>query len=344
MQYQKKAVILRSNFTKSMSLAERIRNLFTRDSHNILRRRGLSYVPTIEITRHRFGETIFLNAAQLLTDIYAELFWETSKTGKAVAWKVWADTYGQRDLLRLYRDGFVVVGYTAGDKEGRGWSFYDLPDTAYEKDTIGDDVVIRCHNKDQEFYVIQSPTFIQTGLSDYYWCRPFIKLADAALNGATTTSERLGGYVVLSPKTNEFGGVITEQERDDIEKEIEEDYGMLSKQKQLMLLSRPMDAQIVSLANVDIRMQEKVKAAACGIADRLKIPANQIAFIDAQSSKSLANGTELREGDLAKYRTFRRLIDATLYKMAHDLGIFVNYRLENEPLTVQGQQIEQNNE
>lgn len=323
-----------------MKLAQRIRNLFSDRQNNIIRRRGLTYIPTLELSSHKFGETLFLNAAQLVTDIYAELYWETSKTDKAAAWRAWADDYGQRNLLRLYRDGYIVVGYTSGE-DGTGWTFYDLPDTAYSKETVGNDTIIVCHNKEQRFIVVQSPTFMQTGESDWYWCKPFVKLADAALNGATTTSERLGAYVVLSPESDNFGGVITDTEREELEKELQAEYGALSKQKQMMLLSRPMKSQIVSLANVDMRMQEKVKAAVCGIADRLKVPANQIAFIDAQSSKSLANGTELREGDLAKYRTFRRLVDATLYKMAHDLGIFVNYRLENEPLTTQGQKIEQ---
>lgn len=324
-----------------MRITEQIRNWFARDKHNVLRHRGLTYVPAIELTQHRFGEALFLNAVQLLTDLYAELYWETSNTKKAVAWRAWVETYGQRNLLRLLRDGYIVVGYTPSDENGQDWAFYDLPDTAYSRQSVGDDVVIMCNNREQQFYVLQSPTYLQTCVSDFYWCKPFIKLADAALNGATTTSERLGAYVVMSPETNEFGGVITDKERDDLEKEMEKEYGALSKQKQLLLLSRPMKSQIVSLANVDLRMSEKVKAAVCGIADRLKIPANQIAFIDAQSSRSLANGTELREGDLSKYRTFRRLIDATYYRMAKDFGLFVNYRLENEPLTTQGQKIEQ---
>jgi hypothetical protein len=102
-----------------------------------------------------------------------------------------------------------------------------------------------------------------------------------------------------------------------------------------------MDTEVVSLANVDIRMNDKARLAILAIADRLKVPANQIGIIDANSSKTLSNGTELREGDLAKYRSFRRLLNATFYDMATELGMQVNYTLENEPKTVQGQTIEQ---
>lgn len=324
-----------------MNFLQKILNSFGGKSA-VIRRYGVTYTPSIELSRYRFGETLFLNCAQLLTDIYAELYWETSNNAKALAWRAWVNDYGQRNLLRLLRhDGYIVVGYDESEIDGSLWRFYDLPETAYEKENRGGDIVIRCHNELQRFYVLQSPTFAQTGESDYYWCKPFIKLADAALNGATTTSERLGAYVVLSPESGEFGGVLIPEEKEELEKEMEKEYGALSKQKQLMLLPRPMRSQVVSLAGVDLRMQEKIKAAVLGIADRLKIPANQVAFIDSSNSKSLSNGTELREGDMAKYRSFRRLIDATYYKMARDLGLFVNYRLENEPMSVQGQKIEQ---
>jgi hypothetical protein len=61
------------------------------------------------------------------------------------------------------------------------------------------------------------------------------------------------------------------------------------------------------------------------------VPANQVGIIDANSSKSFANGSELREGDITKYRNFRRLLSFTFYQMAEDLGLQVDYIIENEP-------------
>ena len=75
------------------------------------------------------------------------------------------------------------------------------------------------------------------------------------------------------------------------------------------------------------------------ICDRIKVPANQVALINASSGFS--NGTELREGEIAKYRSFRRFLNATLYDFAAEIGLQVDYTIENEPLTNQGQQIEQ---
>lgn len=323
-----------------MTFIEKIKDLFTKQQkRGVLRYGGNMYMPDCGITQYRFGETLFLNGVQLLSDLYSELYWETSRTEKATAWRRWVSDTGQRNILRLFRDGYIVVGYK--EDASIGWGFYDMPSSEYTVTKEGGDLIVRCQKETQYFYVLLSPTYSQTGYSDYYWCKPFIKLADAALNSACTTSERLGAYIVLSPETNDFGGTLTDAEKDAVEVELEKEYGALSKQKQVMLLSRTMRSQVVNLAGVDLRMQEKVKSAILGMADRLKIPANQIAFIDSTSSKTLANGGELREGDMAKYRTFRRLMDATYYKMAHDLGIFADYRLENEPLSIQGQKIEQ---
>ena len=80
----------------------------------------------------------------------------------------------------------------------------------------------------------------------------------------------------------------------EIEKDMQEDYGALSRQSNMMLLPREMSFQVINLAGLDLKMQDKVKAAILAIVDRIKIPANQVAYIDAQSSKALANGSEIR--------------------------------------------------
>ena len=328
-----------------MKLQDRIKAFFgVADNHTLrVNTMGGLYMP--ELTCHAFGETIFLNIAQILTDIYAELIWQGVDTAKYRAWSNWANRNGQRILLQLMRgNGYVVVGYesraTLDGKED--WVFYELPTTEYMVLTDNERTYVKCNNPEQRFYVLKSPTFEQTGASDHTLCKGYIAMLDAVLNGATTTAERLGAYVVMTPKADNFGGVMLKEDKDQLEKELAQEYGMLKKQKQIMLLNRPMDSQVVSLAGVDLRMNDKARIAILAIADRLKVPANQIAIIDANSSKALSNGTELREGDTAKYRSFRRLIDATLFDMATELGLQVDYTLENEPKTVQGQTIESN--
>ena len=111
-----------------------------------------------------------------------------------------------------------------------------------------------------------------------------------------------------------------------------EDYGALSKQSNLMLLPREMSWQVINLAGLDLKMAEKVKTAILAIVDRIKIPANQVAIIDAQSSKQLANGGEIREGDKLKYKTFRRLFERTWVDMATYYGLKISYAIDGEPI------------
>ena len=118
----------------------------------------------------------------------------------------------------------------------------------------------------------------------------------------------------------------------DMEKEMREDYGALSKQSNLMLLPREMSWQVINLAGLDLKMAEKVKTAILAIVDRIKIPANQVAIIDAQSSKQLANGSEIREGDKLKYKTFRRLFERTWVDMATYYGLKISYAIDGEPI------------
>lgn len=321
-----------------------IRNFIGNKNH-ILRQVGGGYIPDWSITTHRFGETVYLNAVELVTDIYAEVIWTSVDTPKFRAWRDWVNRNGQRILVQLQRGkGYAVIGYSLiPQADGTTtYSFYELGENKYRTRTVGDKEVVECLDEGQLFYVLREPTFEATGKGSHEWCEPYIKMLDAVLNGSTTIAERLGAYVVMSPKTDNFGGILTESDKKDIEEVLQKEYGMLSRQKQIMLLNRPMDAQVVSLAAVDVKMKDKANLAILAIADRLKVPANQLAIIDGGQAKAFANGSEYREGDIAKYRTFRRLLNATFYDMATELGMQVNYTIENEPKTVQNQTIENN--
>ena len=68
------------------------------------------------------------------------------------------------------------------------------------------------------------------------------------------------------------------------------------------------------------------------IADSIKVPANQIAIIDSDNSRSLSNGSELRVGDAQKYKSFRRFLNATFWLFAKDLGLGdIDYVIAGEP-------------
>ena len=129
-----------------------------------------------------------------------------------------------------------------------------------------------------------------------------------------------------------FTTTLKDNEKKDLEKQMRDDYGALDRQSNIMLLPREMNFQTINLAGLDLRMAEKVKTAILAIVDRIKIPANQVAIIDAQSNKSLANGGEIREGDKLKYKSFRRLFERTIVEMATYYGLRIDYKINGEPI------------
>jgi hypothetical protein len=205
----------------------------------------------------------------------------------------------------------------------------------YTKASTDRVIIAEPNNPIVKTYVMKSATFATYGLSDRSICRGFLKFLDDVLNGSATVSKRLGAVVVASPKnlTNApTATVLTDEQKKKIEEDMRKDYGALSNQSNIMLLPREMNWQVINLAGLELRMQEKVKTAILAIVDRIKIPANQVAIIDAQSSKQLANGSEIREGDKLKYKSFRRLFERTFADMARYYGLQIDYKINGEPV------------
>jgi hypothetical protein len=99
-----------------------------------------------------------------------------------------------------------------------------------------------------------------------------------------------------------------------------------------------MHFQVIGMDGVDRKLTEKVRACVLAICDRVKVPANQVAIIDANSSKTLSNGTELREGDYNKYQSFERLLNHTFVRLAEEMGMDVDYTIYNKPERNNGNQ------
>ena len=283
--------------------------------------------------RYSFATLIWYNICDLLTDIIEDV--QISGTNgtqiaQVAAFKAFVYAWGKSILQKLFDDGFVVIAY-----ERTFLRFWILDATEYRRKTEDGVTIIEPKDDTLDVYVMKSATFVMYDKSDKDMCRGFLAFLDDVLNGSATVSKRLGAVVVASPKnlTNApTATVLTEEQKKKLEKDMRDDYGALSSQSNIMLLPREMSWQTINLAGLDLRMQEKVKTAILAIVDRIKIPANQVAIIDAQSNKSLANGGEIREGDKLKYKTFRRLFERTFADMARFYGLQIEYVIDGEPI------------
>lgn len=289
--------------------------------------------------RMQFARVIFYNICNLLTDIANEVVFTRVAGDKDLfaGFNAFFNTWGQYVLNKLFVDGYCVIGI-------RGSFMWIMQPTEYTQLTAEGKIKIIPRADDVNVYVMKSQTWVMKQQSDEQLLQAWLRYLDNVLNSSNTISSRLGSMVIMSPQNAPSAptvAALTKEQRDELENNLSNDYGSLDRQKQVMLLTRPVNTQVVNLAGLDQKTSDKVRLAILAICDRIKVPANQVAIIDANSSKSLSNGTELREGDLTKYRSFRRLLNATFWQMAENLGLQVDYNIENEPKTTQGQEIEQ---
>lgn len=315
------------NFAAVMKIIDRIRTIFRRSE--ILHVGGFDWCG---IGRYPFGETIFRNVVELLTDLCNDVTWANVGGGGNVIFaefKTFFERYAQQILWHYYKEGYVVIGVHES-----GTLFKIMRQSEYVKVSQGDITAVESLNRSWRAYVMVSDTYRDEGLSDYALCRPFVKFLDNLMNASNTSAEKMGTFVVATPETpNGYPTpvVFTEEQKKQLETDIADEYGGLSKQRHIMILPRGMRFQVVSMEGVDRKLQEKVRLCVLAICDRLKVPANQVAIIDANSSKTLANGSELREGDFNKYQSFERLLQKTFVRFANEVGLKVDYTIYNKP-------------
>lgn len=330
---------------ENMKILDEIKRRFFRSGEVISWRGGRPWFDNWGFCKHKFAEVIWYNICDILTDLIEDVKLQNeaatdTNLQKYVAFKVFVYAHGKQVLQRLFDEGYVVIGYNKKVNV-----FWQMREREYTKMTEDDTMIVKPKNEeDVRAYVMKSSTFLTYAKSDRAICKGFLDFLDDVLNASATVSKRLGAVVVASPKNLNnapTATVLTEEQKKKLEEEMRRDYGALSNQSNLMLLPREMSWQVINLAGMELRMQEKVKTAILAIVDRIKIPANQVAIIDAQGSKQLANGSEIREGDKLKYKTFRRLFERTFVDMAREYGIRISYQIDGEPIGDSSQVIAQ---
>lgn len=291
-----------------------------------------------DICNYNFATLLWYNICDLLTDLIEDVR-IVDKTNapsfsdngqKFAAFRSFVYAWGKMILQMLYDDGYVVIGY-----DETTFRFWVLKSDEYRENHDGDVTYIETKDPNVKSYVMKSASFLIYNKSDKELCNSWLDFLNDVLNGSATVSKRLGAVVIASPKnpTDAPAAVVLQKEqKEELEKQMREDYGALSNQSNIMLLPREMSWQTINLAGLDLKMQEKVKISILAIVDRIKIPANQVAIIDAQSSKQLANGSEIREGDKLKYKSFRRLFERTFADMAREYGLRIDYIIDGEPI------------
>lgn len=278
--------------------------------------------------RQAFGRCIWANVVEMITRLCNDVTFVNVGGGDVLLFADFVRFFneqGERLMLKVYNEGFAVVGRNE-------YGFTILDSDKYSKVSDGGEVYLLPNDKDDRIYLLTSSTFEAFGVSDRVLCKPYIEYLDNALNASNTCSARLGALVIASPQSGgPVAAVLPDEQKKKLEEQISKEYGALKKQRQIMLLPRSMDVKTINLAGIDMRTTEKVKTACLVIADRMQVPANQIALIEGTSGKGLTNGGELQQGDFMRYATFERMLNRTFVRLATDVGLRVDYTIYNKP-------------
>ena len=316
-----------------------INSTFSRVRNYFLSLRPLDYIPVrkneqsydINIGSLDFATIVFEDICDILVDLVSDTTLEL-KSGNPQTFKAFDKFFnrdGKRTMVEIFKYGYIVIGYL-------NQSFELLDSDDYYKTTDGKRIVFkhRDPNWGGDIIVFEGEHHRIYKKSHEEKLKPFLELLNNVLNASNTITKKLGVSIFATPRT--VSGMNTVQkllpkEVEQLEKSTEKNYGALDTQKIIHFLSDDLRIQVINLAGENVGLQEKLRIAVLAIADKIKIPANQVSLIDANTSKAFANGSEIMEGDFQKYQSFERLLTSTFVELAKMLQIDITYSIYNKP-------------
>lgn len=299
----------------------------------------LNYIPVrksqisydINIGNLDFATIVFENICDLLVDLVSDTSLEL-KSGNAKTFQAFNRFFnrdGKRVMVDIFTNGYTVIGYSNGN-------FRVMNIDEYTKRTDGKklEFIPRDPNWKGEIIVFEGEHHRIYQMSHLEKLKPFMNLLDNVLNASNTITKKLGVSIFATPRTvsgMNMAQKLLPKEIEKLEKSTEKNYGALDTQKIIHFLSDDLRIEVINLAGQNLGLQEKLRIAVLAIADKIKIPANQVSLIDANTSKAFANGSEMVEGDFQKYQSFERLLQSTFIELAKMLQIDVTYTIYNKP-------------
>lgn len=316
-----------------------INKTFGKVQNYFLSLRPLNYIPVrknersydINIGNLDFAKVIFENACDILVDLVSDTTLELKagnvKTFQAV--NKFFSRDGKRVMIDIFRNGYIVIGY-----KDKNFSLLSADD--YYKATNGKRLEFKHRDPSWKgtIIVFEGEHHRTYGMSHFEKLKPFLEMLNNVLNASNTITKKLGVSIFATPRT--ISGMNTVQkllpkEIQELEKSTEKNYGALDTQKIIHFLSDDLRFEVINLAGQNLGLEEKLRIATLAIVDKIKVPANQISLIDANTSKAFANGSEILEGDFQKYQSFERLLNSTFIELAKLLQIEITYTIYNKP-------------
>ena len=133
----------------------------------------------------------------------------------------------------------------------------------------------------QELEIFYSDTYEIFGMSDAVLLKDTLKAIDNSLSASQTVIKRLGAVIVGTPEQPAQNPQMVQIDKDTkelLEKDTQNDYGMLDEQKQFMFLRRPLKLQRIALGGKDLLITENVEMFTKILCDNMDIPYDVMAM------------------------------------------------------------------
>lgn len=234
----------------SSALSDLFRSLFQRRPNNLRRRQLTFSAEAVALTRHEYAGAIYSSVVDMILTGIRNTEWRLV-AGTPSDWgffELFLRTRGDEAVGRLIHDGCVAVSRDACGL----WDF--------TVDGVAAD------------YTFRSTDSRLWGCSTYAILRPDLEYLNNIVNAANTSISRLGVMAVFSPKSNEYGNKLTEEELGIEEERLQSDYGVLDAQKVVKFFSHSYDMSVINLAGENLQLSDRFTQAVKMLCGKLKVP------------------------------------------------------------------------
>lgn len=187
----------------------------------------------------------------------------------------------------LFNNGFLLF-LKRTDKDGK------TTDVKYIRKAEAKQTINVWTYEGEELEVFYSDTYEIFGISDAMLLKDVLKSIDNSLNASQTVIKKLGAVIVGTPEQpsqNPQAVSINDKDKEKLEQDTKNDYGMLDEQKQFMFLRRPLNLQRIALGGKDLMITENVEIFTKILCDNMDIPYDVMAL----SGQSTFNNQEQAE-------------------------------------------------
>ncbi len=244
------------------------------------------------LSNYKFADVILYQIIKKITTAMSGVVWTFSGSDNGVLafrLKIMFEKKFAMIYKKMFFEGVAVFAVNFENND-----LILLEHTEYK--IINGRIEVQNNYADYRIFTLYSDTFMIFGKTDYYTCKDLFIHIDNLLNAISATTENLGAMGILSPEsTVGVMGKLGNTEKEAIQKDWKENYGLKVGKWSIMISNTPTKFQQITLPIKDLELSTKLKEAIQILAGYLEVPYELIA---TSADSTYANRFDARDGEL----------------------------------------------